>query len=108
MGSAEGLSTSPRWTIAGHFPMMPPMFGNRPPVWFALAFFLLGLAGPVAAQSGLGEKQAAFLADAGRGRTMGHWIDLDTNQLVSLRKKVEVYAADIPKFHQVGGLVDIL
>ena len=88
-----------------HFPMMPPMFGNRPPVWFALAVFLLGLAGPVAAESGLGEKQAAFLTGAARGRMMGRWVELDTNQLVALRRKVEVYSADIPKYHQVGGLI---
>ncbi len=88
-----------------HFPMLLPMFGNRPPVWFALAVFLVGLAGPVAAQSGLGEKQAAFLAHAGRGHMMGRWVDLDTNQLVALRKKVEVYSADIPKYHLVDGLI---
>ncbi len=81
------------------------MSGIRPSVWFVLAVYLLGMAGPVAAQSTLTEKQIRFLENAGHNHMVGRWNDLDTNQLVALRKKVDAYAADIPKYHQVGGLI---
>lgn len=81
------------------------MSGIRPSAWLALAALLLGVAVPALAQSPLTEKQLHFLENAGRGRMAGRWTELDTNQLAALRKTVDAYAADIPRRHQVGGLI---
>ena len=85
--------------------MLRLMFGKRLLPALALAAFLLGLPRPLSAQSPLDEKQSGFLESTGRGRMLGRWIELGTNQLSELRRRVDSYANDLPRHHQVGGLI---
>jgi hypothetical protein len=85
--------------------MMVRMTGNSWLRCWLLAVLGMGALGTLAADVGLTEKQAVFLDNSGRGRLVGRWFDLDTNQLVALRQKVESHSANLTRHHLVGGLV---